>query len=202
MAALRRGDEAAFESLLEGYGPAMLRIASSYAPTRAVAEEIVQETWMSVLQAIDRFEGRATLRTWIFTILIHCARRVAVREGRSIPFASLGESRSDEPDVPSGRFFDADHPRWAGMWATTVDAWRWVPEERLLARETLGVVATAAAGLPPAQRDVFVLCDVEGWPVAEVRAALGLSEENQRVLLHRARARVRAALEAYLGTPP
>jgi RNA polymerase sigma-70 factor (ECF subfamily) len=162
-----------------------------------VAEEIVQEAWISVLGAIDRFEGRATLRTWIFTILINCARRVAVTEGRSVPFAAAGRPGDDgEP----GRFFDADHPRWAGMWSTNVDAWRWAPEERLLAREVREVIAGAVAGLPLAQRDVFLLCDVEGWPVAEVRSALGLAGGNQRVLLHRARATVRGALGAHLGT--
>lgn len=174
----------------------MLRIARLYASSHAVAEEIVQDTWVRVLGAIDAFEGRSSLRTWIFAILENCARRRMEREGRSLPFAAL-DARA--PIVEPTRFFPPDHPRWAGMWTTLVDSWRDKPQDYLESNETRAAIIEAIRALPPNYATVFVLRDVEGWPSGEVCELLGISAENQRVLLHRARNRVRASLEAEFG---
>jgi RNA polymerase sigma-70 factor (ECF subfamily) len=197
--ALRAGEEEAFVALIRRHGPAMTRVAALWVKSPAVAEEVVQETWLSVLGALDRFEGRSSLRTWIFAILVNTARRRAEREGRSIPFASLRNAGPDEPEVDADRFLDEAHPRFPNAWAAPVDSWASLPEERLLGQEALGVIAAAIAGLPPAQREVMTLRDVEGWPADEVCALLGLSDGNQRVLLHRARSSVRRAFEAYVN---
>jgi RNA polymerase sigma-70 factor (ECF subfamily) len=155
---------------------------------------VVQETWLAVLKGIDRFEGRSSLRTWLFTILAHSAQRRAVRERRTIPFAALGTD--EDPDA--GSFLPDTHPRWPNAWATTVDSWESVPEARLESRETLGVAGEAIRGLPPTQRAVISLRDVQGMDAAEVCEVLAITEANQRVLLHRARTRVRRALEVHL----
>jgi RNA polymerase sigma-70 factor (ECF subfamily) len=197
--ALRAGEEEAFVALIRRHGPAMARVARLWVKSPSVAEEVVQETWLSVLGALERFEGRSSLRTWIFAILVNCARRRAEREGRSIPFAALGEAGPDEQEVDADRFLDDGHPRFPSAWAAPVDTWAALPEERLLGREALAVVGEAIAALPPAQREVISLRDVEGWPAEEVCALLGISEGNQRVLLHRARSRVRRAFEAYVN---
>jgi RNA polymerase sigma-70 factor (ECF subfamily) len=193
---LRAGDEAAFESLLRSYGSSMLRVARLYVRTQAVAEEVVQDTWLRVLQSLDRFEGRSSLRTWIFVILGNVARTRAEREGRSVPVASLDEGEA-EGSVPHDRFFPSSHPRWAGMWSTLVDAWDGIPHERLLGDEAQAQLRRAIERLPPNYAAVFTLRDIEGWPADEVCSLLELSPENQRVLLHRARARIRSALETY-----
>ena len=197
--ALRAGEEEAFVALIRRHGPAMSRVAALWVKSPSVAEDVVQETWLNVLGALERFEGRSSLRTWIFAILVNCARRRAEREGRSIPFAALGEAGPDEQEVDADRFLDDGHPRFPSAWAAPVDTWAALPEERLLGREALAVVAEAIAALPPAQREVITLRDVEGWPAAEVCALLEISEGNQRVLLHRARSRVRRAFEAYVN---
>lgn len=193
---LRAGDEAAFESLLRAYGGSMLRVARLYVRTQAVAEEVVQDTWLRVLESLDRFEGRSSLRTWIFVILGNVARTRAEREARSVPIASLDDDEA-EPSVSADRFFAANHPRWAGMWSTLVDSWESVPDERLLGAEGREQLRKVVERLPPNYAAVFTLRDIEGWPAKEVCTLLGLTAENQRVLLHRARARIRSALEEY-----
>ncbi len=199
VAALRRGDEAAFVALVDRHGAALLRLARTFVRDRAVAEEVVQETWLAVLSGIDRFEGRSSLKTWIFQILSNRARTRAVRERRSAPFASFGaEGDDDETAVDADRFRGEGH-RWAGHWAAAPSDWSHLPEERLLGQETLACVRDAIEALPPRQADVIVLRDVEGWPPEEVCAALGISDGNQRILLHRARSKVRAALERYFA---
>ncbi len=195
VAALRAGDETAFMVLVEQLQPAMLRIARMYVPSRAVAEEAVQEAWLGVLKGLDGFEGRSSLRTWIFRILVYIAKTRGQREARSIPFASLWSPGDDEPSVDPDRFQPADASA-PGHWAEPPADWG--PEDRLVSRETLARVAAAIETLPPNQREVIRLRDVLGWSSAEVRNALDLSETNQRVLLHRARAKVRGALERYL----
>lgn len=195
--ALRAGDEDAFVTLVETHTPAMLRVARLYVRTQASAEEVAQETWLAVLNGLDRFEGRSSVRTWIFAILGNTARKRAERERRSVPVTSLEHG----PSVPDDRFFDTPH-RWAGMWSTLVDPWDEVPEEELLGSEARRRLSEALRALPARYAVVFVLRDVEGWSADEVCALLGLTDENQRVLLHRARSRVRAALEAYFEKEP
>ena len=194
--ALRAGDEKAFVELLRRYGPGMLRVAMLYVPSRAVAEEVVQEAWLGVIAGLDRFEGRSSLKTWIFRILTNTAKTRGEREGRSVPFSSLAEDDPDEPAVDFDRFLGADH-RWAGHWASSPRSLADVPEERLLAREARERIDTTIGALPPNQRAVITLRDVKGFSAEETCSVLGISEANQRVLLHRARAKVRAALEAY-----
>jgi RNA polymerase sigma-70 factor, ECF subfamily len=194
--ALRAGDEDAFEALVREYQPSLVRVARMYVPTQAVAEEVAQETWLGVLNGIDRFEGRSSLRTWIFRILTNIAKTRAVRDGRTVPFSALQDpARVPEPAVEPDRFLDSEHPRWPGHWASKPAPW---PEEALVAAETQARIASAIDALPATQRAVITLRDVHGWSSDEVRNALDLSETNQRVLLHRARAKVRAALESYL----
>jgi RNA polymerase sigma-70 factor (ECF subfamily) len=194
--ALRARDEAAFAQLMRMYHASLLRVAQIYVASRAVAEEVVQETWLAVLNGIDRFEGRSSLKTWIFRILTNTAKTRAEREGRTIPFSALHDpARVPEAAVDPDRFLDEEHPRWPGHWASRPRAW---PEERLLAAETRGVIERAIERLPASQRAVITMRDVQGWSSEEVRNALQISETNQRVLLHRARSKVRQALEEYL----
>jgi RNA polymerase sigma-70 factor (ECF subfamily) len=197
VAALRRGDEAAFTTLIARYHAQMVRVARGYVGSREVAEEVVQEAWIGVLRGLDRFEGRSSLKTWVFRIVINRAKTRAEREGRSIPFSSV-RAGDDEPAVEPERFFGSGH-RWAGHWSAPPDSWQAVPEERFLAQETLAHLRAAIAGLPPAQREVIVLRDVEGWTASEVCNTLSISESNQRVLLHRARSKVRRSLEQYVA---
>jgi RNA polymerase sigma-70 factor, ECF subfamily len=195
--ALRRGDERVFEQLTREYHAALMRVAQIYVTSRSVAEEVVQETWVGVLNGIDRFEGRSSLKTWTFGILTNIAKTRAQREGRTLPFSAL--ERPDavpEPAVGPERFLAPDHERWPGHWASRPEPW---PDERLLAAETRGVVERAIEALPPAQRAVISLRDIEGWDSDETCNALGLTETNQRVLLHRARSKVRQAVEDYLS---
>ena len=189
LARLRAGDEAAFMTLVDRYGPLMLRIALSHTPSRAVAEEVVQEAWLGVLQGLDRFEGRSTLKTWILRIVANRARTRGERERRSVPLSSL------EPTVDPARFRPESDPRYPGGWATPPDTW---PEEQLLQAETLRRIEDAIAKLPPRQQEVILLRDVAGWDAQDVGTALELTDGNQRVLLHRARAKVRNDLEQYL----
>jgi len=203
VAALRRGDPAAFETLIDRYHATMVRVAGLYARDRQVAEEVVQETWLAVLEGIDRFEGRSSLRTWLFRILTNRAKTRATREGRSLPFSAVvGGGSDDQPTVDPDRFLDPSDPRGTGQWSAPPASWETIPEERLLSQETLDRIAAAIEALPPAQREVIRLRDVEGWTAPEVVEALEISDGNQRVLLHRARARVRAELESYLEGSP
>lgn len=194
---LRDGDEAAFAELIDTYGATMLRVAQMFVRDRATAEEVVQETWLAVLNGIDRFEGRSSLKTWLFRILTNRAKTRGQRDGRMVPFSSLaGAGEEGEPSVDPDRFLGPDSPH-PGAWAAPPLAW---PQERLLERETLGVIQMAIDELPEAQRDVIRLRDVEGWTPMEVADALEITDGNQRVLLHRARSKVRAALEVYLSS--
>jgi RNA polymerase sigma-70 factor (ECF subfamily) len=194
---LRAGDEAAFATLVSQYGPQMLRVARLFVSSRSVAEDVVQEAWLGVLKGIDRFEGRSSLKTWIFRILANTAKTRGVREARSIPFSALGGEDDDGPAVDPDRFLGADE-RFPGHWATPPASWAGVPEDRLLARETLDLIEQEIEKLPPAQALVITMRDIEGFSADEVRNALDLSETNQRVLLHRARSKVRRALEEYM----
>jgi RNA polymerase sigma-70 factor (ECF subfamily) len=197
--ALRRGEEQAFVTLIDRYSPALLRLAQVYLPDRAAAEEAVQETWMGVLQGIHQFEGRASLKTWIFRILMNRAKTHALREGRSIPFSALPEADENdgEPTVDPERFLPPDHFRWPGHWVSFPQSWEDIPEERLLSLETQGRIRQAIQALSPGQREVITLRDIEGWASDAVCDFLHISPANQRVLLHRARAQVRQALEDY-----
>jgi len=176
VARLRAGDEAAFAFLVDMYGRSMLRVARLYVRDRAAAEEVVADTWLAVLRGIDRFEGRSSLRTWIFSILVNLAKTRGVRESRTVPFSALAgdDAESGEPSVPGDRFLPAGSP-WPGTWSSVFDR--------------------AIEGLPEMQRRVVTLRDVEGWPAGEVAELLGISDENQRVLLHRARTKLREAID-------
>ena len=193
---LRGGEESAFVELIDRYGATMLRVAQMYVRDRASAEEVVQETWLAVLNGIDRFEERSSLKTWLFRILTNRAKTRGQRDGRMVPFSALaGASDEPDPSVDPDRFLGPDSPH-PGAWAAPPVAW---PQEKLLEKETLGVIEMAIDKLPEAQRDVILLRDVDGWTPMEVSDALGITDGNQRVLLHRARSRVRAALERYLN---
>jgi RNA polymerase sigma-70 factor (ECF subfamily) len=196
--ALRRGDEATFARLVDELTPALTRLAVSHVPSRAVAEEVVQDTWLGVIRGIDRFEGRSSLRTWIFQILLNNARTRGVRERRTLPFsffARRGEEGRDEPAVDPSRF-QGRRGEQPGAWAQPPVAWQ-APEEKLASAATRAVLLRAISELPPRQRDVITLRDIQGYSSQEVCNILDLTETNQRVLLHRARSKVRAALEAH-----
>jgi RNA polymerase sigma-70 factor (ECF subfamily) len=197
--ALRRGDEAAFLNLVTTHHSALVRLALVYAPSRELAEECVQETWIAVLRGLDGFEGRSSLRTWICRILVNIVRRRAAAERREVPFSSFAEPGDAAPAVEPERFFRSGPNE--GHWATPPRAWS-VPEQEVLSHELQDVVADVIAALPPNQRVVITLRDVEGWASDEVGALLGIAPGNERVLLHRARSRVRAALERYLTSAP
>ena len=195
---LRSGNEAAFVALIDRYANAMLRLAMAYVTAWAVAEEVVQETWIAVLEGLNRFEGRSSLKTWMFRILTNCAITRAQREGRSIPFSSLSDIDTDqsEPAVDAERFLPADH-QWSGHWVSFPANWEEMPEDRLLSQETRACIDRAIEALPPNQRVIITLRDIEGWKAEETCTFLGISEVNQRVLLHRARSKVRGVLEKY-----
>ena len=194
VARLRAGDEQAFEEIVTAFYPAMAAVARGYVRVRSVADEVVQEAWVGVLNGLDRFEGRSALRTWVLAIVANIARDRAVRESRSLPFASLGDG---DPAVDPARFSAVGEP-YPGGWKSFPSDWRALPEARLLARETIDVVGRAIDALPEPQRVVITLRDVEGWSADEVCDALDLTPGNQRVLLHRARASVRTRLERHL----
>ncbi|MGI8460890.1 MAG: RNA polymerase sigma factor [Solirubrobacterales bacterium] len=195
LAALRAGDDEAFAGLVEELSPALLRLAMAHVPSRAVAEEVVQDTWLAVINGIDRFEGRSSLRTWVFQILLNTARTRGARERRTVPFASLGGlddgGRSVDPERFQGR--DGSYP---GHWARPPVEWS-SAEERIASDEARDVMLGAIAMLPPRQREVITLRDIQGYSSEDARNALGVEETNQRVLLHRARSKVRQALEEY-----
>jgi RNA polymerase sigma-70 factor, ECF subfamily len=195
--ALLAGDEDAFAGLVDLYGASMLRVARMHVRDLAVAEEVVQETWLAVLQGIERFERRSSLKTWLFTILTNRAKTRGEREGRGVPFSALvaTDVATGEPAVDPDRFLGLDDRQWPYHWASPPLSW---PEDELLASETLGVITDAISTLPDTQREVIRLRDVEGWSAEEVVESLEISDANQRVLLHRARSRVRAELERYL----
>ena len=198
VAALRGGDEAAFAWLLDRYDRSLRRLARTFVATPAAADEVVQETWLAVVEGIDRFEGRSSLRTWVCRILVNKARTRAVRDKRSVPFSSMLADDGLGPTFPRERFLPEDDPRWPGHWAVPPTPWDAVPQERLESRETLARIRAAIEALPQPHRTVITLRDVEGWSSDEVCTVLDLTPANQRVVLHRARARVRTALERYL----
>jgi|SRR5215211_5749471 len=194
---LRAGDEAAFASLMDEYSSSLLRVALTYVGSRAVAEEVLQDTWLGVINGLNRFEGRSSLKTWIFRILTNTASTRDQRERRTVPFSSLGGAEAEESAVDPDRFFPPDHSRYPSHWSVGPTPWE-TPEEGLLSGETREVILRAIEELPAAQRTVVSLRDVEGWPAEEVCDALEVSEGNQRVLL-RGRSKVRSALEQYFG---
>ncbi len=196
--ALRSADEAAFEALVAGYHASMRQLALAYVANLAVAEEVVQEAWLGVVQGIGRFEARSSLKTWIFSIVMNRAKSRAVQEARSVGFSSLEGENETTPVVDPGRF-RGDHDPRPRTWASPPRSWSGIPEARFLSNETLNHVRKAIDALPPTQREVITLRDVVGWSAPEVCNVLSISETNQRVLLHRARSRVRAALEGYLN---
>ncbi len=200
---LRARDEAAFVELVERWTPTMLRVARGYVSTQTAAEEVVQETWLGVLNGIDRFEERSSLKTWVFRILSNRAKTRGVRDKRSVPFSSLVSAETEGgPTVDPARFRPPDHPRayhWNVADGFGPAEWGDSAEERVLTRDGLRALRAAIEALPEAQRVVITLRDVEGFPSEEVCELLDISAGNQRVLLHRARAGVRAALEEELA---
>jgi RNA polymerase sigma-70 factor (ECF subfamily) len=197
----RAGDDDAFAALVRRYTPMLMRLARMYVPTDALAEDVVQETWVAVLRGLDRFEGRSAFKTWLFRILVNRAKTRGVREHRSIPFASVGagegvegESEGDGPTVDPSRFTSA------GAWTSAPADWHDDPEASLESEEALRIAREAIAELPERQRIVITLRDLEGLSSDEVRNVLDVSETNQRVLLHRARAKVRKALEDWIAS--
>jgi RNA polymerase sigma-70 factor, ECF subfamily len=191
--ALKAGDETVFCDVVGRWSGIMLRLALLHVGRRAVAEEVVQDTWLTVLRSLERFERRSALQTWVLGIAINVARARARAERRMANFID-----DNGPSVDSQRFLPADHPRWPNHWA--VEPVRWpTPEDQLLAAEASRVARTAIDALPNAQREVLVLRDVEGLSAVEVCNILSLTDTHQRVLLHRARSRVLAALDRYVN---
>jgi RNA polymerase sigma-70 factor (ECF subfamily) len=196
LARLRAGDEAGFAAVVDEHYGAMLMVAQDYVRTRADAEEVVQEAWLGVLNGLDGFEGRASLKTWILRIVANIARTRGKREARMVPFAALAP-RDEDHAVDPDRFRGATDA-FPGHWWAYPSGRRELPEEALAEHETLEVVTRAIEELPPAQRAVITMRDVVGCTPREVCAALDVSDGNQRVLLHRARSRVRQRLEGHL----
>jgi RNA polymerase sigma-70 factor (ECF subfamily) len=197
VARLQAGDEDAFAEVLAAWSPAMLRVARAHVSTQASAEEVVQDTWLAVISGLDGFEGRSSLRTWVFSILVNKAKTRGVKEGRTLPFSSVAPEDAG-PTVDPSRFQGEGEPH-PGGWRPDGAPRAWVPspEDAAVAAEVRGLLAEAIDALPERQRVVITLRDVQGLTSAEVSEVLEISPENQRVLLHRARAKVRAALESY-----
>ena len=195
LARLRAGDEQAFAELVDRCHGTMLSVAQAHVRTRASAEEVVQEAWLGVIRGLDRFEGRSSLKTWILRIVVNTAKTRGVREARSVPVTAL--EGDGQPAVDPRRFRGPEDP-YSGGWKVFPANWHRLPDETLHQRETLALIVATIAALPPTQRAVIRMRDVEGCSPEEVCAALEVSEGNQRVLLHRARSRVRAALEEHL----
>jgi RNA polymerase sigma-70 factor, ECF subfamily len=196
LAALRAGDEQAFSMLVMRHHASLKRVARAYVSTESVAEEVVQDTWLAVISGLDRFEGRSTLKTWIFHILANKAKTRGVREHRTVPFASLAGAGEDEPSVAPERF-QRPGDAWPGHWATPPRPWE-DPQRRLGSLEARELLREAIAALPSVQQAVLTLRDVEGVDADEVCRLLDISPGNQRVILHRARTRLRDALEGYM----
>jgi RNA polymerase sigma-70 factor (ECF subfamily) len=192
---LRARDESAFAEIVREWSPSMLRLARMYVRDKAAAEEVVQEAWLGVLQGIDRFEGRSALKTWVYRILVNRAMTKGQREARSVPFATLAANEIAADDAA----VDVDRFTHDGAWASPPRRWQDQPELALRSAETLEVARAAIAQLPEMQRAVITMRDLEGFDAEDTRNALEISESNQRVLLHRARAKVRDALEMHFG---
>lgn len=199
---LRQRDELAFTNLVEQYHASLVRLAHLFVRDGTVAEEVAQETWQAVLQGLDRFEARSSLKTWIFTILTNKAKTRGQREKRTLSFTDLEQElhASGQPTVDPERFnaslAQGDVNHW--VWATRPASWAGLPEESLVSQETMEIIRQIVDTLPENQRIVITLRDIQELSTDEVCNVLGISETNQRVLLHRARARVRQALEDYL----
>jgi RNA polymerase sigma-70 factor (ECF subfamily) len=198
----RDGDEDAFAVLVRRYSPMLMRLARMYVPTDALAEDVVQETWVAVLRGLDRFEGRSSFKTWLFRILVNRAKTRGVREHRSIPFASVGggSGAGDDDGDGDGPAVDPSRFTSAGAWTSAPADWHDDPEASLESEEALRIAREAIAELPERQRIVITLRDLEGLSSDEVRNVLDVSETNQRVLLHRARTKVRKALEDWIAS--
>jgi RNA polymerase sigma-70 factor, ECF subfamily len=195
---LRQGEESAFVFLIDRYTTVMTRIALMYVADAATAEEIVQDTWIAVLEGIGRFEGRSSLKTWIFKILTNKAKTRGEQEARNLAFSAWETlDEADEPAVDAERFRSPDAPQWPGGWADPPKPWTSAPEAQVLSREIMWTLQQAIDALPDRQRTILVLNDIEGWASREVCNVFNLTETNQRVLLHRARSKVRQALECY-----
>ena len=199
VARLRAGDEAAFAGLVDRYYGTMLRVALNYVASREAAEDVVQETFLAVINGIDRFQARSSLRTWMFRILVNQAKTRGEREGRTRPFSSFGSGVDEEERAVDADRFIAEG-RWAGFWSAPPPAAN-LPEAQALAAEVGDQLLKVIDTLPPAQRAVLELRDVDNLSASEVCELLDISEANQRVLLHRARSKARAALERYLSEP-
>jgi RNA polymerase sigma-70 factor (ECF subfamily) len=202
VAGVRAGDEDAFLTLTRRHQGPMLRVARAYVSSYDTAEDVVQETWLAVLHGVERFEGRSSLKTWLYRILINRAKSAGQRDRRGVPDPPFAPPDLDgsEPFAGAERFYDASHPQWAGRWKLPPTPWECTVEDRVVTSELVGVVVAAINDLPPAQRLVVTLRDVECWTAQEVCGALGLSETNQRVILHRGRGKVRQRLESYHGS--
>lgn len=193
LARLRAGDAAAFSALVQRHHGSLLRVAMGFVSSAAVAEEVVQESWMAVITGLDGFEARASFRTWLFTILVNRAKTRGQREKRLVPFSSLGKADADEPEPAPERF------RVDGSWESPPRSWGAdSPEELLLRDEMVLVLEQAVSALPERYRIVITLRDIEELSAEDVCRMLGITEQNQRVLLHRARARLKELVEAHL----
>lgn len=202
VAGLRAGDETAFQTLIRRHQAPMLRLARAHVSSHATAEDVVQETWLAVLRGVDRFDGRSSLTTWVYRILVNRAKTAGQREWRCIPDSQFAPHESDgpAPEIAAERLLDELHPQWPQPWKRPAPAGERSVEDQLVTLEAVGVVGDAINHLPPTQRLVVTLRDVECWTAQEVCCVLGLSESNQRVVLHRARGRVRQRLEGYYGS--
>lgn len=196
LAALRAGDERAFARLVDLHHASLVRVARQYVPTQEIAEDVAQEAWLGLLRGLDTFQGRSSLRTYLFRIVMNLARTRGAREARSAPFSSLVRDDEDGPAVDPERFVQAPNPG-AGHWVSPIRPWSGSAEQIALSAEAVEKVYEAIAELPEVQRRVVTLRDVEGFGSDEVCDLLELSEGNQRVLLHRARTKLRDALAEY-----
>jgi len=197
LARLRDGDEHAFAQLVGRCHPTMLAVAQAHVRSRAVAEDVVREAWMAIIRGLDDFEGRASLSTWTLRIVVDTAKTRAARAAQPAPIASLATEGAGEPAVDPGRFRGADD-RYPGGWKVFPANWQQLPDDTLDRHEAHDLIVSTVASLPPGQQAVIRMRDVEGCSADEVCAALDLTEGDQRVLLHRARSRVRSVLEAHL----
>jgi RNA polymerase sigma-70 factor (ECF subfamily) len=197
--ALRAGDERAFVTLVERYHPGMIRLAQQYVRDRSAAEGVAQEAWLQILEGLERFEARSSLKTWIFGVVLNCARARARRDRRTVPFSVIAPTANDpfEPTVEPSRFRGSGD-QYPGGWVSFPPSWGDAPDQRLLVTEARQYLQSAIDSLPPNQRVVVVLRDVQGLTAEQACSVLQLSAANQRVLLHRGRSRVRRAIEHYL----